>query len=154
MIKKVIILSLIALALNGCQEEKSSKEVLFVCTHGAARSPIATAYFNKIAKEKKLNYHAIFRGTEPDKALTPETDQGLNQDNFNILGWKPIKVSLQDVEKAFKVITFDCSVPSQKSQAPHENWTGIPSISKDYKIARDVIKEKVEELIKELEKEE
>jgi len=54
-------------------QKSAPKKILFVCTHGAARSPIAAAYFNKIAKEQNLNYRAIFKGTEPDSVLTNGT---------------------------------------------------------------------------------
>ncbi len=36
--------------------------VVFVCEHGAAKSVIATAYFNKIAAQRQLPYRAQFRG--------------------------------------------------------------------------------------------
>ena len=37
--------------------------VVFVCEHGAAKSVIATAYFNKLAAERGLPFRATFRGT-------------------------------------------------------------------------------------------
>jgi hypothetical protein len=39
------------------------QRVLFVCLHGAAKSVIATAYFNKLARDRGLSYRATFRGT-------------------------------------------------------------------------------------------
>lgn len=149
MIKKIVLSIILAFAFLGCQQETASKEIVFVCTHGAARSPIAAAYFNKLAKENELNFKGIFRGTKPDKVLTKETIAGLTNDGFEISNWTPEKVSIQDVEKAFKVVTFDCSVPSDKSSIIEE-WNGTPSISKDYNIARDAIKENVEQLIEKL----
>ncbi len=136
-----------------CKQEADSNEVLFVCTHGAARSPIAAAYFNKLAKENDLNFHAVFRGTEPNKELTKETVGGLTDDGFEINKWKPEKVSAQDVEKAYKIVTFDCAVPPIKPSTFKEEWNGTPSISKDYNVARNVIKENVEELIESLKEE-
>ena len=50
------------------------------------------------------------------------------------------------------MVTFDCSVPSEKSSIT-EKWNNTPSISKNYNTARDVIKEKVEQLIKKLREE-
>jgi hypothetical protein len=35
--------------------------VVFVCEHGAAKSVIATAYFNKLARDRGLPYRATFR---------------------------------------------------------------------------------------------
>lgn len=68
---------------------KVKQQILFICEHGAARSAIASAYFNKIADSLKLNYKSIFRGTVPDSALTKATQLGLTKDNFKINNWKP-----------------------------------------------------------------
>lgn len=151
MIYRITLLLLAFITIVSCAEQKKSQEILFVCTHGAARSPIAAAYFNKIAKAENLNYHAVFRGTKPDEVLTKETIAGLTNDAFEIDGWKPEKVSTQDVGKAYKVVTFDCSVPANDPESLEVvEWNGTPSISKDYNVARNAIKEKVEQLVKKL----
>src|SRR5437870_6278032 len=54
--------------------------VVFVCEHGAAKSVIATAYFNKLAAERGLPYRAIFRGTLPQTALSERTVEALRAD--------------------------------------------------------------------------
>lgn len=150
MIKQLVLLILILSTLLSCTQD--SKEIVFVCTHGAARSPIAAAYFNKLAQENNLDYHAVFRGTEPDDELSKATISGLKQDGFEVNNWKPEPVSSQDVAGAFKVITFDCTVPINNSSTLKDEWNGTPSISKDYSKARDVIKTNVEELIESLKK--
>lgn len=152
MLNKIITLFFLISILFSCEPPSESKEILFVCTHGAARSPIAAAYFNKIAKEQKLNYHAVFRGTEPDQNLTKGTINGLKKDDFQVMDWKPKEVSLVDIKKAYKVVTFDCILPSNDSSPLEEQWNGTPSISKDYDNARNVIREKVKTLIKTLPK--
>lgn len=141
------------------QEEKKGNSptetttVLFVCEHGAARSAIASAYFNKLANEKGLNYRAIFRGTDPDTVLTPGTIKGLAGDGFDVKEWRPIMVKQSDVSLATKVVTFDCSIPVEiKSDKSFIKWDGIPAISKGYQDARDQIRRNVEVLIEELSK--
>jgi arsenate reductase (thioredoxin) len=138
-----------SVAQKSSEKKKDSKKViLFVCEHGAARSTIAAAYFNKLAQEKQLNYTAVFRGTEPDTVLTPGTAKGLIKDSFDISGWKPALVSEQDIKAAYKVVTFDCKLPLKDSLAViTEQWNGIPPISKDYNIARNEIVAKVNQLI-------
>ena len=54
--------------------------VVFVCEHGAAKSVIAAAYFNKLAGETGLRVRAIARGTNPDPQLSPITIAGLHAD--------------------------------------------------------------------------
>ncbi|MEP5611043.1 MAG: hypothetical protein ABJP45_02275 [Cyclobacteriaceae bacterium] len=149
-----IICTLLLGTLFSCQNQPQSEEseqvVLFVCTHGAARSPIAAAYFNRAVEEKGLNYKAIFRATEPDSILTRETANGLTNDNFTIEGWFPQLVTDNDVRSAAKIVTFDCTLPLENISA--EQWNGTPSISKDYEVARDRIVEKVDRLVESLSK--
>ena len=85
--------------------------ILFVCEHGAAKSVIAAAYFEKLAKEQGLNYKAVFRGTNPDPAISPVTKKGLKEDGIDIPGWKPEIVNTSDMEKASQIITLGCSLP-------------------------------------------
>ncbi len=51
--------------------------VIFVCEHGAAKSIIAAAYFNKLAQDRKIKVRAIARGTHPDEELTQAAVDGL-----------------------------------------------------------------------------
>ena len=59
------------------QGSTPTPNVVFVCEHGAAKSVIATAYFNKIAAERGLPYRAQFRGTDPQAALSVKVVEGL-----------------------------------------------------------------------------
>ena len=65
-----------------------------------------------IAKEHKLNDRAIFRGTAPNRTLTPETVKGLTNDGFDMDGWKPETVSGDGMKIACSIITFDRELPS------------------------------------------
>lgn len=150
MIMRIVFSFLVLCSIIACVQKSPSKEIVFVCTHGAARSPIAAAYFNKMASENDLNFHAIFRGTEPDDALSAATVKGLSKDGFDISNWKPEKVSLQEIKKAYQIVTFDCAVPLNKTEAQHEAWNGTPAISTDYSVARDAIKERVIQLVETL----
>lgn len=128
-------------------------EILFVCEHGAARSTIASAYFNKLAEEQGLNYRAIFRATNPDSILMPATIKGLTEDGFDISQWTPKLVSQTDINSASEIVTFDCNIPmADSSSKPHVQWNGVPPVSKDYNLARDQIVRKVQELINDLAK--
>jgi arsenate reductase (thioredoxin) len=148
------VLALFSVAQKPSEKNNSSKKIiLFVCEHGAARSTIAAAYFNKLAEKQHLNYTAIFRGTDPDTVLTPGTAKGLIKDSFDISGWKPALVSEQDIKTAYKVVTFDCKLPLKDSLGViTEQWNGIPPISKDYNTARNEIVAKVNQLISALPK--
>jgi arsenate reductase len=133
------------------QSNKSLPTILFVCEHGAARSTVAAAYFNKIARDLGLKYQAIFRGTSPQDTLTPATKTGLIKDNYNVSKMKPLLVTKEDIANAFQVVTFDCVLPNKDYPIRKPlQWNGIPPISQGYNEARDEIVKKVNELIKEL----
>ena len=132
----------------------STQTILFVCEHGAARSTIAAAYFNKLAQQQGLNYQAIFRGINPDSALGPAAQKGLIKDGFDVHSWKPIPVKKSNIENAYQVVTLDCLLPGKDNIAkPITQWKGIPNISDDYNMARDEIVKKVQALLDELKKE-
>ena len=86
--------------------------IVFVCEHGAAKSIIAAAYFNKLAGEKNLNVQAVARGTNPDQALSPKAIAGLQEDGLTPTKSVPRKLSLADVESAQQIITF-CELPAE-----------------------------------------
>jgi arsenate reductase (thioredoxin) len=143
--------------LSISQETQNSKNmkpsitILFICEHGAARSTIAAAWFNRLAQEQGLNYRALFRGTMPDSTISPATQKGLIKDGFDINGWKPLPVINHDLDTAYQTVTLDCLLPEKYNVAnPITEWKGIPPVSKDYEIARDSILKKVQELIFEL----
>jgi hypothetical protein len=48
--------------------------ILLLSEHGAAKSVIAAAYFNKLASEKSINFHAIARGINLDAELSPKSE--------------------------------------------------------------------------------
>ena len=60
--------------------------VVFVCEHGAAKSVIATAYFNKLARERGWPYRATFRGTDPQAELSVSALAGLRADGLALDG--------------------------------------------------------------------
>ena len=45
--------------------------VLFLCPHGAAKSVLASAYFERMAKERGLNVRVESAGTDPDPTVSP-----------------------------------------------------------------------------------
>src|SRR5438876_701713 len=109
---------------TGKNDSSTTSIILFVCEHGAARSTIATAYFNKLAKEKGLNYTAIFRGINPDTSLSVETKKGLTEDGFDIKDWHPKSVTPIDINSASEIITLDCNlILKDSSIRPVYQWT-------------------------------
>ena len=46
--------------------------ILFMCPHGAAKSVLASAYFQRLAKERALNVRVLSAGTDPDPEVAPQ----------------------------------------------------------------------------------
>ena len=120
-----------------------NQPIVFVCEHGAAKSVIAAAYFNKLAKEANSDIRAIARGNHPDPELSPIAISGLRDDGLTPTELVPQKLSLADVESAQRIITF-CELPAEYQQKANvEHWNGIPPVSDDYQKARDAIVERI-----------
>lgn len=130
---------------------ETTSTILFVCEHGAAKSVIAAAYFNKFARERGLNYQAVSRGTNPDPALLPAAEKGLQEDGLDTTGWKPALVARSDADKASRIITFGCTMPNPDNVAAKvTDWNDIPSPSQNYSMARDEIRLRVQKLVESL----
>src|SRR5438046_745068 len=86
--------------------------VVFVCEHGSAKSVIAAAHFNDLAKKDGLPYQAIARGVHPDKAIPIYVKSGLTAEGLEIRDWQPKRFSEEDARRAERVITLGCALPT------------------------------------------
>ena len=125
--------------------------IVFVCEHGAAKSVIAAAQFNKQARERNVRMRAIARGTNPDQGIAPAAARGLQTDGLAVGIEKPKRLSVSDVAGASYVIAM-CELPEGYSTAGArvEQWNDIPSVSDNYGRARDAIAEHVRLLLDKL----
>lgn len=129
------------------------EKIIFVCEHGAAKSIVAAAYFNKLANEKGLNLEAIARGTNPDEALSPKTISGLQTDGIQPTESVPQKLTLAEIKSAQKVITFCNLTNEEQAQANEiEDWSAVPPVGENYQIARDMILKNINQLFQTLAK--
>ncbi|HKY52681.1 MAG TPA: hypothetical protein VJM08_00185 [Anaerolineales bacterium] len=124
--------------------------IVFVCEHGAAKSIIATAYFNKLAAKTGLKSRAIARGTNPDSELSPRTIVGLREDGLSPTESVPQKLSQEDVESAQRIIAFCELSEDYQQKAVIEQWENIPPVSENYEKVRDAILERLSLLVKAL----
>src|SRR6185295_16120591 len=93
----VVSVLFLALVQAGSQGQTHRPSIVFVCEHGAAKSVIATAYFNKLAAERGLPYRATFRGTNPQDALSVRAVAGLKEDGIAVPSGKPAAISDGDI---------------------------------------------------------
>jgi arsenate reductase (thioredoxin) len=144
-----VLLGLLALTPQA-RISNTEPTVVFVCEHGAAKSVIATAYFNKIAAERGLRARAIYRGTNPQPDLSVRTIKGLQDDGLRVPEEKPSAITSADVEAATVIFAIGCTLPSSASASGKSgNWDDVPD-DQGYGAQRDAIKKHVESLVEDL----
>ena len=148
-------LSVLTFGQNSKIAAEAPPTILFICEHGAAKSVIAAAHFDRLAKARGLKYRAVFRGTNPDPALAASAVKGLKEDGIDTRGWKPELVTKKDLEAASAVVTLGCALPDKEAAAGKMlEWNDTPSVGQNYQAARDYLVKKVEGLVEELAKKE
>ena len=142
----------------GIAEAQTAKPVaptvLFVCEHGAAKSVIAAAHFNKIARERGLPYRAVARGTAPDADIPAGVRKGLASEGLQLAVERPVLVAPADAAAADRIVTFEVALPAAVSSTKTQptDWKAVPAVSADFAVASADIKRRVEALIDELTK--
>jgi arsenate reductase (thioredoxin) len=129
--------------------EVNASTVVFVCEHGAAKSVIAAAHFNRLATELKLPYRAVARGTNPDDAVAPGVRKSLAAEGLDVTAWKPKAVSDEDITRAGRVVSLATDLAAKKPSVKPKllEWNAIPPVSEDYSAARAAIVREVEKLV-------
>ena len=147
MIAQLVIVATLSLAQSAVPAEPT---VVFVCEHGAAKSVIATAYFNKIAAEKGLRARALYRGVNPQADLSVGALKGLRDDGLTTPDQKPSPISQTDVNAATVIFAIGCTLPvNATASGKADTWDDVPE-DKGYGATRDAIKRHVEQLIDDL----
>ena len=124
--------------------------ILFMCPHGAAKSVMASAYFQKMAKERGLNVRVDAAGTEPEPQLSKAVVASLTKDGYTIPIDKPRAATAADMQSADIVISMGCDL--SKLPAPKgtlKNWN-VPDFSANFDLAEQAIRDQVTALVDEL----
>jgi protein-tyrosine-phosphatase len=121
--------------------------VVFVCEHGAAKSPVAAAWLNRLANEADAPLRAIARATDPELDLSPAALSGLEADGIADRAWAPQRLDPDDLRTAWRIISFGPDLTDiAPADAALDTWT-VPAVSDGYEAARDAIVEKLAGLI-------
>ena len=126
--------------------------IVFVCEHGAAKSVIATAYFNSLAARRHLPYRATFRGVTPQDALSATALDGLKADGLLPPAGEPTAISDADVRSATHIFAIGCTLPASASESGKAvSWSDVPN-DRGYGPLRDAIVRHVNDLLDQLAK--
>jgi len=146
MLRLMTALALIAFQPS-TQPTSRPPSIVFVCEHGAAKSVIATAYFNTLAAERGLAYRATFRGTSPQDELSVRAVAGLKEDGVAVPSGKPGAISDGDVANATHIFAIGCTLPDKaRRSGKADDWSDVPD-DKGYGPMRDAIVRHVKELL-------
>jgi arsenate reductase (thioredoxin) len=137
-------------AQDAGKQTEQTPVIIFVCEHGAAKSILSAAIFNKLARERRMNLRAIARGTNPDPEISQKVSAGLRADGLVASESAPKKISKADLAGARRVITF-CALPDDYPGGVQvENWDSFLPAIEDYGNARDKLTERIGRLLDEL----
>jgi protein-tyrosine-phosphatase len=125
--------------------------VVFVCEHGAAKSVVASQYFNKLAAERGLAVRAIARGADPQAELSVSAVKGLTEDGLPPDLGTPRPLTASDVRGSARVVAFDCEQPAMKALRSMDLcWDDVPATGDEYARARDRIRAHVEAMVEQM----
>src|SRR6266542_3667586 len=106
------------------------QKVLFVCLHGAAKSVLAAADFERMAKERGLPIAAESAGTEPDPAIAPPVLAALKAEGVDMAGRRPQLVTREMAGGATRVVAFGCGLGAAAPDGARiEQWEDVPAVS-------------------------
>jgi protein-tyrosine-phosphatase len=126
----------------------TQQKVLFVCLHGAAKSVLAAADFERLAKERRLPIAAESAGTEPDPEIAPKVLAALKAEGVDLTGHKPRLVTREMAAGAMRVIAFGCALGDAAPEGSKvEQWEDVPNVSDGLPAARAAIRERLERLL-------
>ena len=139
-----------AAALSALQGPATSPAVVFVCEHGAAKSVIATAYFNKLAAERHVPFRATFRGTTPQDDVSVRAVAGLKADGLAEPAGKPAAITDSDIAGATHIFAIGCTLPdAARRSGKAADWSDVPD-DQGYGPMRDAIVRHVRQLLDDL----
>ena len=128
-------------------DERSFRDVLFVCDHNAGRSQVAQAFFERYAPD---DLRAESAGTEPAAAIWPQVVEAMREVGLDLAGRKPKKLTLEMQLHADWAITMGCGDTCPYVPAMVEAWD-IPDPAgrpiEDVRAIRDSIEAHVRELL-------
>jgi protein-tyrosine-phosphatase len=111
--------------MRGATYDRSSVNVLFVCTENAGRSQIAEHLFNASAQGHD---HARSAGTRPAEPVHPAVVEVLAARGIDASGARPKPLSDDLIAWADRVVTMGCGDQCPVTGKPTEDWD-LPDVA-------------------------
>lgn len=123
------------------------KKVVFVCVHNSCRSQMAEGWTKKLGSDV---FEAYSAGTENYPEVKPLAVQVMEEEGVDMGGYRP-KLLSDIPEEVDILITMGCNVVCPYVPCRYREDWGLEDPSggpiEDYRKTRDIIKEKVMDLI-------
>ena len=124
------------------------EKVLFLCPHNAAKSILASAYFDKLTKEKGLSLAADSAGTDPDPEIMASVRDLLKEQGLDVAKETPSMVTQEQLDEASKIVSIGCDLSAWNiDPAKLHEWKDVPVPSQDLAGASEMIRSRVGELL-------
>jgi protein-tyrosine-phosphatase len=120
--------------------------ILFLCPHNAAKSVLAAAYTQTLAKERGLTLTVATAGTEPDEQVAPKVVTFLKHQGITNLQ-KPRKVTREDIVFATHIISMGCNLGDLPLEDESVEMWNVPAVSENLEVAYQHIQKSVEALL-------
>lgn len=118
--------------------------ILFLCPHGAAKSVLAAALFQRLAAERGLPLRATNAGTAPDPAIAPHVRALLAREGLELPLEQPQLVTADLLREAAYCISLGCTRDELPLDPGHwEQWDDIPPPSQDLDGAYRLIRQRL-----------
>jgi protein-tyrosine-phosphatase len=128
-----------------------NETVLFLCPHAAAKSVIASAYFNQLVQKHGLSWVGDAAGTDPSPSVAPAVVSLLQAEGIDVSQHQPRRVRPDELAQAYRVISMGCELEELEIEMDAvEQWLDVPAPSQDLMGAQQIIRTHIEKLIDEL----
>lgn len=135
-------------AFAGAPEGGNGKTtVIFVCLHGSVKSQMASAHFNRIARERGLPFTSISRGIEVDSSIPTRIRDGLSLDGLAPTDDVPVGLTAEEAGRATILVAFDVVPDERRGASNITYWSDVPPATRDYVGARDAIVKHLDALV-------
>jgi arsenate reductase (thioredoxin) len=125
------------------------RTVLFVCPHGAAKSILAAAEFQRCVEQQGLPFMSACAGTEPDATLSPAVVTWLRAAGLPIPNG-PRQVTPEEMSAALRVVALGCDLRQQVPPHKLVDWAEVPALSVDFEAGQAAIQARVAALVRDL----
>lgn len=126
----------------------STRTIVFVCLHGAAKSVMASVYLNRLSEQRGLDIRATAAGIAPEPGVPSRVVEALLEEGIDVRHYRPRRATREELAVAWCVVSFGCDlseiVPEGLSPI---RWDDVPLVSEGFAAARDAIMARLPSLL-------